>query len=342
MQAMYGSTIIGLSKKDPADYLHTFGYVVIPPSLPSPAVQEPLSKKLKKVDEGVWEPVYQTAELDSDGAPIFNTEGDQRRALTVFPVKNMPSKTSEDQTSLYNEVSCVQSGMLACFQMHAACHPPCLHPHMLTPHPIPFVKIAHLEISSRIHQIPEWVLLDEHHTKLKGVVKKAAFITDFKPKEGYTPKPQAAHVDYRVTGEDRFLRVMMTAITPFSLLVWPGSHQLVRMLPEAHEWSSDGGFAGKSTEKMDRVMAEVANQVRMPQRILLEAGQTIIFDGYLIHAGDEQTELGDFRLHRYLMDEASVIEVDEAGEAVSFPLNALNDTGLHTHDFRKMFWDPSQ
>ena len=67
-----------------------------------------------------------------------------------------------------------------------------------------------------------------------GVVRKVAFISDFKPKNDYEPNSQSAHVDYCVTGEDRFLRVLITAIKPASILVWPESHSLIRQLPEVH------------------------------------------------------------------------------------------------------------
>ena len=178
-----------------------------------------------------------------------------------------------------------------------------------------------------------------------GVIRKVAFLNDFEPKDEYLPKPQTAHVDYRVTGKDRFLRVLITAIKPASILVWLGSHVLIRAIPKVHKWDSTEGFTeGRSTEASDEYMACMAHHLRKPTRIMLGEGQTLVMDGYLVHAGDMPEKLGAFRLHRYLMDEGTPLEAVEntaGADTPTFTLNALN-IDLYYKKLKAMFWDPRE
>jgi rRNA maturation protein Nop10 len=192
-----------------------------------------------------------------------------------------------------------------------------------------FKRLVDLE-SETSGDIPDWVMGgcgDDGATV--GKCAKSAYLGDFMPKPPNTFGPQDPHVDYRVTGERRFLRVMITALADFTLLVWPGSHHWVRRLPQEHGWQLEGSFEINSTVAVDERVASLMAGGLLPIRIHLRAGQSIVFDGYLVHAGDRGTmdaEGGEYhpRLHRYLMDRNSSLETTEDGAVPTFPLWALH------------------
>lgn len=112
----------------------------------------------------------------------------------------------------------------------------------------------------------------------------------------------------------------------FSLYVYPNSHRLMRSMMEEH----GPNFSINSTSAID---AEIAanTSVRMPLRLVVQPGELIIFDGYLVHAGSEgKSGASRLRLHLYLQSSEKEVSVMVGKEIHSYPMQRLHENVVST------------
>jgi ectoine hydroxylase-related dioxygenase (phytanoyl-CoA dioxygenase family) len=116
-------------------------------------------------------------------------------------------------------------------------------------------------------------------------VIKSSLLFDQKPDVGLKVTMQAPHIDYSLTPDPLCnLWVTISAITStMRLFVWPRSHTLIMTLAKEHGWP---GFE-KSTEILDAEFADKFGykDLKHPYLVTIHPGQTIIFNGMLVHAG---------------------------------------------------------
>ena len=147
---------------------------------------------------------------------------------------------------------------------------------------------------------------------------------------------------------ERQLYVAITALhTAFRILLWPRSHHAVEELAVQHGFYLPGGFRDNSTAKVDQVIAGTFGEEQQPIMLTIQPGQTVIFDGYLVHAGapsqldDEGNVIPCYRLHRYIGPEGEEMELGKDGAPISYPLSNMHPN-LWTVHFAKKWWNLSE
>lgn len=120
---------------------------------------------------------------------------------------------------------------------------------------------------------------------MDAVIKKVSFLIDQHCK---SIGIQANHLDWLLDGlVDVFERC--AAIAPstdlFSLLLFPGSHLIMREAARFHLWSKEWGFKF-STPERDAAFSR-SLPIFEPTRLWLKKDQMLIFRGHLVHGGDE-------------------------------------------------------
>ena len=135
--------------------------------------------------------------------------------------------------------------------------------------------------------------------------------------------------------------------TEFRLLVWPRSHLLLEELVVDHGFYKQGSFRSNSTASLDAYLANMYGE-QQPIMLTIQPGQTVIFDGYLLHAGapgivdEDGNVIPCPRLHRYMMPIDETINLrGTGGEASVYPITNMHPQ-MHTTAFAQRFFNLSQ
>ncbi|GAX85866.1 hypothetical protein CEUSTIGMA_g13282.t1 [Chlamydomonas eustigma] len=134
---------------------------------------------------------------------------------------------------------------------------------------------------------------------------------------------QPPHIDYALSSTKELLNVAILALADFSLYIYPRSHLLVRSL--AQFLGDEKQFEHTSNMDADKLFASNMG-MQYPIRVNLRAGELLIFDGYLVHAGTEGL-VGEARprLHLYLQEcHPTVLAKDAEGFTTTYPLNRIH------------------
>ena len=149
-------------------------------------------------------------------------------------------------------------------------------------------------------------------------VVASSLLSNESPMPGYEYGPQQAHLDfmlelYRLEIE---CVVLIEALADYELWVWPRSHTLMREFADSLDFDGER-FAGSIEDnmKVDEMFAKVMATQR-PVLLKAKAGQRIMMDGFLPHAGAQAwlDPANDpaFRVHWYMVsDEARFRDVME-------------------------------
>lgn len=101
---------------------------------------------------------------------------------------------------------------------------------------------------------------------------------------------QIPHTDWLVdtygVKHPRRAAIIPTGAGSFSILLYVMSHIVVRSTATYHMCDEKAGFLDCSTVEGDRAFSEYL-PVQEPIRLWLDDDQMLIFDGHLVHAGDE-------------------------------------------------------
>lgn len=128
-------------------------------------------------------------------------------------------------------------------------------------------------------------------------IAKVSILIDVGAK-GKWQGPQTPHIDWLLDGRGNII-VRRGAIAPattgcFSLLIYDKSHKMLRQAADWHDWHEDWGFFYSSVRK-DKAFCK-GKTVKEPSRIWVDKGQILVFDGFLVHAGDESRMLPDMEV----------------------------------------------
>ncbi|GAX86010.1 hypothetical protein CEUSTIGMA_g13426.t1 [Chlamydomonas eustigma] len=173
----------------------------------------------------------------------------------------------------------------------------------------------------RLHNLG-WPLKSMRRGGSSGMSDHDSLIVDVVQDESHR-RPQPPHIDYPLSSKRELLNVAILAVTEFSLYVYPRSHTLVR---EAIRFLGDeSNFHHSSNSSSDSIFSRHLG-LQVPIKVCLKAGELLIFDGYLVHAGTEG-EVGVVRprLHLYLQEcHPNVVASDAHGHTSTYPLNLLH------------------
>ncbi|GAX86254.1 hypothetical protein CEUSTIGMA_g13666.t1 [Chlamydomonas eustigma] len=173
----------------------------------------------------------------------------------------------------------------------------------------------------RLHNLG-WPLKSMRRGGSSGMSDHDSLIVDVVQDESHR-RPQPPHIDYPLSSKRELLNVAILAVTEFSLYVYPRSHTLVR---EAIRFLGDeSNFHHSSNSSSDSMFSRHLG-LQVPIKVCLKAGELLIFDGYLVHAGTEG-EVGVVRprLHLYLQEcHPNVVASDAHGHTSTYPLNLLH------------------
>lgn len=111
--------------------------------------------------------------------------------------------------------------------------------------------------------------------------------------------PQTPHCDTLLDGNGKE-NPRRGVIAPgmagvFSFLVYDKSHSLLWRAALHHKWNERWGFK-LSTKELDQQFSESV-PLQEPMRLWVDRGQMVIFDGHLVHAGDESRVLSTGDVH---------------------------------------------
>lgn len=127
----------------------------------------------------------------------------------------------------------------------------------------------------------------EHYGHLLGPtasVRKAAIMSD--AAKAHAKGPQCPHTDFQVDGLDAVRRAILMPMEAklFSILLYPQSHTVLRKAAMHHRWTLEQGFKHSSAD-LDMQFAR-RTPLLEPVRLYLEDTHVLIFDCFLVHAGD--------------------------------------------------------
>jgi len=183
--------------------------------------------------------------------------------------------------------------------------------------------------------------------------------------EGRFCSPQQPHIDPRLPPRDKggFYVCITALFGPYAILVWPGSHKIIRALGNFHGGPYNEafkqrmpGFEELSTAERDilfvsQQLPHVKEGGLTPVIIEVPEGVTIWLDGRTIHAGmpGKINAQGSgvspgYRVHQYFIPETEDVAAairDEDDHLVTSVLDCLADH-LYTPAFRDLFWDHSR